>query len=350
VIKIEDLRVEVGSFSLKDLSLEISDGEYFILLGPTGAGKTVLLEAIAGLNRVSKGRILLNNRNITDWKPEKRGVGIVYQDHALFPHLSIRENILFGLKLRKTSTAEKVKTEEWVVSLLGINYLLERRAATLSGGERQKVALARALKTRPEVLLLDEPLSALDPATRESVQEELRRLHTACNNTIIHVTHDFEEAMSLGTRIAVIGEGRLRQVGTPEDIFRHPASAFVARFGLARNVFQGVITTCNNKKVFRTNGMEIQVASELEGLCYASIRPEDIVVETTTGQNAEYNHFSGRVTRITDKGAVINLTVDIPPALVCMLSRSQFSHSSIREGTQLSLYISPTQVSVFRDE
>ncbi|MDD5702627.1 MAG: ATP-binding cassette domain-containing protein, partial [Dehalococcoidales bacterium] len=236
MIHLDNLHVVVGSFTLKELNLTIDDHEYFMILGPTGAGKTVLLESIAGLNPVKSGSIWLNGKNISNLKPEKREVSLVYQDHALFPHLSVSENILFGLKMRRKSVKEMRGVLNWLTELLDIANLLDRRPETLSGGERQKVSLARALSTSPQVLLLDEPLSALDPETREEVQEELQNLHGALKNTIVHVTHDFQEAMALGDRVAVIGEGRLKQVGTPEQIFRTPESVFVARFALVRNI------------------------------------------------------------------------------------------------------------------
>jgi len=241
MIEIKNLRVDLGSFQLQEINLDIKQGEYFIILGPTGAGKTVLLETIAGLYPAQGGEIWLNGREITRLEPEKRGISFVYQDYVLFPHLSVRENIAFGLRRGKVGKKEAQDRVEWVVGLLGVSHLLDRKPDTLSGGEQQKVALARALIVSPEVLLLDEPVSALDPQTREGVQHELRQIHDRMQTTVIHVTHDFEEAIALGDRIAVLGEGRIQQVGTAEQVFRQPNSEFVARFAMARNIFAGEV-------------------------------------------------------------------------------------------------------------
>ena len=349
MIKIEALHVEMGDFVLKDISLTIADGEYFIILGPTGAGKTVLLESIAGLNPIKSGRIWLSGRDITDLKPEKRGVSIVYQDHALFPHLSVKDNILFGLKMRKSPARDLAARQDWLVGLLNISHLLKRKPHTLSGGERQKVALARALSIRPEVLLLDEPLSALDPETREALQGELYKLHRVLKNTIIHVTHDFEEAMALGTRVAVIGEGRLRQLGTPDEIFRHPQSPFVARFALTRNVFPGEGTQVDGKAIFRMSGADIIVESDIKGQCYAAIRPEDVLISSQSFPAGVPNTFSGFVTGITDKGAVINITVNLPPNVICLVTRNQFLRYGIKTGDQVFVSLKPSSIHLFKD-
>ena len=247
-MEIKSLWVELEEFRLCDINLEIAAGEYFVVLGPTGAGKTVLLETIAGLHRPRRGRILLAGEDITHAPPERRGIGFVYQDYALFPHLSVAGNIAFGLRLRGMGRGEIEKRVAAIGRLLGIEHLLHRMPGTLSGGEAQRVALARALVIEPRLLLLDEPLSALDPETREGLQRELGRIHRELGTTTIHVTHDFEEAVALGDRIAVLREdrldeglreGRIVQVGRPEEIFRRPASEFVARFVGVRNIFRG---------------------------------------------------------------------------------------------------------------
>jgi ABC-type Fe3+/spermidine/putrescine transport system ATPase subunit len=350
MIKIENLRVELGDFTLQDLNLTIGDREYFIILGPTGAGKTVLLEAIAGLNPVKKGAIWLNGKDITHLKPEKRGVSIVYQDHALFPHLSVRDNILYGLKLRKNLPEDMQATQEWLTRLLGISHLLHRRPATLSGGERQKVALARALSIRPEVLLLDEPLSALDPETRESVQEDLRHLHASLGNTVVHVTHDFEEAMALGTRVAVIGEGKLKQVGPPEEIFRRPDNPFVARFALARNIFSGeVMRGEEGRTVFLTQNIFFSVLTDVRGPGYATIRPEDVAISPQSPSSETANVFSGTISRIVDKGAVIYITVSLPPDIVALVTRNQFAGLRIKAGDRAAVTLNPQLVHVFQE-
>jgi ABC-type Fe3+/spermidine/putrescine transport system ATPase subunit len=351
VIKIENLQVELGKFRLRDINLTVADGEYCIILGPTGAGKTILLESLAGLNPLKKGRIWLDGRDITAAQPEKRGISIVYQDHALFPHLSVRDNILYGLKLRRASADEIRNTLDWLTGLLGISHLLPRKPDTLSGGERQKVALARALSTRPVVLLLDEPLSALDQETREGIQEELRMLHDSLKNTVIHVTHDFEEAMALGTRIAVIGEGRLMQVGTPEQIFRQPESPFVARFSLTRNIFSGeVIDGHDGNPIFRLAGLDLKVFTDLKGPCYAAIRPEDILIFRNPVASNMQNVMAGAVTRITDRGATLNISLNLPPEITALLTRHQFMELGIKSGDRFYISLNPLLIHIFKEK
>jgi molybdopterin-binding protein len=348
MIEVNDLSVDLGEFVLKNITLAIKEGEYFIILGPTGAGKTVLLESIAGLYPIKSGEIWLRGKEVTRVEPEKRKISIVYQDHVLFPHLSVKNNIVFGLKMNKVTVAEQDKRINWVAELLGISNLLHRRPDTLSGGEKQKVALARAIVTRPELLLIDEPLSALDPETRETVQYELRRLHQSLGITILHVTHDFEEAIALGSRIAVIGEGSLVQVGTPEEIFRHPNSEFVARFAMTRNIFLGKAERkSSGDTVFRVDGAEFIIATEAEGTYHASIRPEEILISTEPIRSSARNCFPGTITHIQDKGSTLYITVNSPPALACLVTRHSFEELGLREGKKVYVTFKASSVHLF---
>lgn len=348
MIEVNDLSVDLGEFVLKNITLAIKEGEYFIILGPTGAGKTVLLESIAGLYPIKSGEIWLRGKEVTGVEPEKRKISIVYQDHVLFPHLSVRNNIVFGLKMNKVTAAEQDNRVNWVAELLGIGNLLHRKPDTLSGGEKQKVALARAIATRPELLLVDEPLSALDPETRETVQQELRRLHQALGITILHVTHDFEEAIALGSRIAVIGEGSLMQVGTPEEIFRHPNSEFVARFAMTRNVFLGKAEKqSNGDTVFEVDGTEFVIAADVEGTYHASIRPEEILISTEPIRSSARNCFPGTITQIQDKGSTLYITVNSPPELSCLVTRHSFEELELRKGKRIYVTFKATSVHLF---
>jgi molybdopterin-binding protein len=348
MIELKNLSVNLGEFVLNDISLNIEEGEYFIILGPTGAGKTVLLESIAGLYPIKSGEIWLRGKEATRIEPEKRGVSIVYQDHVLFPHLSVKDNITFGLKMHKARAEERKERLNWVAQLLGITNLLHRRPDTLSGGEKQKVALGRAIITRPELLLVDEPLSALDPETRESVQQELRQLHRALGITILHVTHDFEEAIALGSRIAVIGEGRLMQVGTPEEIFRHPNSEFVARFSMTRNIFRGqAAMKPNGDNVFRIDSTEFIIAADAEGSYHASIRPEDILISSEPVRSSARNCFPGTITDVVDKGSTLYVTVSIPPKLSCLVTRHSFEELELEQGKKVYVTFKATSIHIF---
>lgn len=348
MIEIKNLTVDLGSFLLREIDLTIEKGEYFIILGPTGAGKTILLESIAGLYPTKSGEVWLDGREVTSVEPEKRGIGFVYQDYVLFPHLSVRDNLVFGLKQRRRSKEELQRAVDWLADLLGIRHLLERRPDTLSGGERQKVALARALSVGPEVLLLDEPLSALDPQTRESMQQELRRLHGQLQSTIIHVTHDFEEAIALGQRIAVLNDGRILQVGVPEEVFRHPNSEFVARFSMTRNIFAGEVTeNTSGATVFSTGETEFEVVSEARGKLHTSIRPEDILVSREPVVSSARNSLRGTVSAVSDRGSTVYLTVSTPLEFVCMVTRRSFDEMELEKGGVVYITFKASSVHVF---
>ena len=348
MIEVKNLCINLGDFTLKNITLNVKRSEYFAILGPTGAGKTVLLEAIAGLYPIESGEIWLDGREVTNLSPEKRGVSIVYQDCALFPHLSVRENILFGPKLRREARQSRESALDSITSLLSISHLLNRKPETLSGGEKQRAALARALIIKPRVLLLDEPISALDPESRENVRHELRQIHEHLRITIVHVTHDFEEAVALGERIAVLNEGRMMQTGTPEEIFRKPNSEFVAHFAMARNIFAGEVRDgSDGYSTFITEDMELAVATELRGKLHASIRPEDILVSAEPLSSSARNSFRGTVTRISDTGSTLYLTISIPPNLVCLVTRRSFEDMNLGEGKEVYVTFKAAAVHVF---
>ena len=308
----------------------------------------MLLEAIAGLHPVVSGEIWLDGRDVTRLEAEKRGIGFVYQDYALFPHLTVKGNLLFGLKRRKLPREERGRVMEWLVELLDIAPLLERSPDTLSGGECQKVSLARALSTSPEVLLLDEPLSALDPQHREGVQQELRQIHRRLKQTAIHVTHDFEEAIAMGDRIAVLGEGRIQQIGTPDEIFRQPNSEFVARFAMTRNIFTGEVREDGRGGVIVIiDGTEFEVVTELRGRLHASLRPEDVLVSSEPLVSSARNSLRGTITRIADRGATLYLTVSTPLEFSCLVTRHSFEELGLAEGGEVYVTFKASAVHIF---
>jgi molybdopterin-binding protein len=348
MIAIKNLKVNLGDFLLHNMNLDIRPGEYFIVLGPTGAGKTVLLESIAGLHPVLEGEVWIGDREITNLSPEKREIGIVYQDQALFPHLSVEKNIAFGLKMRRCPKNEAKAKIEAIVEVVGISHLLKRSPVTLSGGEKQKVALARALVTEPKVLLLDEPLSALDPETRERMQEELRQIHRRIGLIVIHVTHDFEEAIALGHRVAVLNDGCIAQIGTPEEFLRRPSSEFVARFALTRNILSGRVTgTEDGCAVIDTGGTKLRATTEAKGEVRLSLRPEDILISKEPLQSSARNCFLAVISDIVDKGSVIYVTVNLPPALVCIVTRQAFDELELRKGAEVWITFKASAIHVF---
>jgi len=234
MIRVQGLELAAGAFTLSIDELMVARGEFLVILGPTGAGKTVLLETIAGLRRPRAGAIWFGEREVTALPPEDRGVGMVYQDYALFPHLTVAQNIAFGLRARRRARdgrdrARPGERVDELASLLGIEPLLRRYPAGRSGGEQQRVALARALAIDPDVLLLDEPLSALDRQTRQELRTEIKRLCNELGATVMHVTHDLDEGLELGDRMAVLVDGRLRQTGSPHEVTRYPRDTAVAQ-------------------------------------------------------------------------------------------------------------------------
>lgn len=239
MLRLQDIRITLGDFSLKDISLQVKEGECMVLLGPTGTGKTVLLETIAGMHRVERGSILIQGRDVTRLPPEKRNLGVVYQDYALFPHLTVARNIAFGLQLRGEPGRKVTKAVGEMGDFLDISPILGRRPGNLSGGERQRVALARALVLEPYVLLLDEPLSALDRSTRDRLRRELKRIHQEIGVTIVHITHDLAEAFYLADHLAVMKDGSILQQDTPENVLKRPRNRAVAELLGIENLIPG---------------------------------------------------------------------------------------------------------------
>jgi molybdate transport system ATP-binding protein/molybdate/tungstate transport system ATP-binding protein len=230
MIRTDDITFRIGTFELQRLSLDIAGGEYFILLGPPGSGKTIFLECLCGLKKIDSGRIYIDQQNVTDAEPRARGIGYVPQDYALFPHLSVEQNIQFGLRARGSRIRRMQKKITETAEMLNIRELLSRRIHGLSGGEKQRVALARVLVVEPKILLLDEPVCALDEVTRQEVCAQLLNIQRRLNLTTIHVSHNLEEAFTVADRAAILNAGVLQQVGTLDEIVDNPASEFVRRF------------------------------------------------------------------------------------------------------------------------
>ena len=227
--------------AVDDVTLEINDGEFFSLLGPSGSGKTTCLRLIAGFEHTTRGRIFLHGADVSAWPPYERDVNTVFQDYALFPHMTVGENIAYGLMIKKVLPAERARRVQEMLDLVRLPGMSKRKPSQLSGGQRQRVALARALVNHPRVLLLDEPLGALDLKLRQEMQIELKAIQQQVGITFIFVTHDQEEALTMSDRLAVFNHGRIEQIGAPAEIYEYPASAFVAGFVGVSNVVTGMV-------------------------------------------------------------------------------------------------------------
>ncbi len=267
-IIIENVSKQFGTFkALDNVSLKIEKGGLVALLGPSGSGKSTLLRAIAGLEPPDSGRILMSNEDATHKSVEERNIGFVFQHYALFKHMTVRKNIAFGLEIRKSSKKRIQTRVEELIELIQLQGLGDRYPSQLSGGQRQRVALARALAVEPEVLLLDEPFGALDAKVRKDLRDWLRHLHDEVNVTTIFVTHDQEEAMEVADEIVVMNKGKIEQIGSPAQIYDHPATPFVMSFIGAVNVL------ASHSSIFENNGF-----NEIHP--HVFVRPHDVVVET----------------------------------------------------------------------
>jgi len=272
--------------AVKDVNLEIGDKEFVVLVGPSGCGKTTTLRMVAGLESVTSGEILIGDRRVNELPPMDRDIAMVFQNYALYPHMSVHDNMAFGLKMRKFNRVEIAKRVHDTAGILGIEDLLQRKPRQLSGGQRQRVALGRAIVRHPQVFLFDEPLSNLDAKLRVQMRVEIKKLHDRLGTTAIYVTHDQVEAMTLGDRVVVMKDGWVQQVGEPIDLYNHPANRFVAGFiGSPGMNFATIAVSRADGALWAGNdGMRIKVPAELAGRLdrYAGqqallgIRPEDL--------------------------------------------------------------------------
>jgi len=344
MIEIKHAHKSLGEFSLRGVDLRIETGEYFVVLGPTGAGKTVLLESVAGLHRLDEGEVWVEGRDVTGLAPELRRIGYVPQDYVLFPHMSLRRNIGFSLALRHVPEEQVDRRVQELAELLNITHLLDRRPRTLSGGEQQRGALARALAPEPTVLLLDEPLSALDEGTRAELGVELARISDELHTTVVHVCHNFDEALELADRIAIMHQGRVWQVGSPAEVFRRPASAFVARFVGAQNLFAVASVDRANKTVKLGEQLTLQVATlPAQDELLVMIRPEQISIRRDGTEPAALRWV---LQKVEDRGRLIRLTLAGSLGLLVTMTPQAFAAAGIAEGDAVIASWDPQAVHV----
>jgi molybdate/tungstate transport system ATP-binding protein len=327
MIALERVSARAGNFELRDITFTVPRGAYGIVIGPAGSGKTTLLETIAGLVAPSVGRVRLDDRDATTLPPEARGVGIVYQHAYLFPHLTVRQNVEYG-----AVSADEAREAS---ARFGVDALANRAIGALSGGERQLVALARALARRPSVLLLDEPFSALDPRSRGATRRALRSLYQERRFTVLQVTHDFAEVGLLGDVAIMLDRGRVVQQGTPEAVFRRPATPYIADFLGAENVFAGVVeangagqTSSDDARLLRFDTDSIvlyAIGDARPGPAHAVIRAEEVVLSLDAPTSSMQNHFRGRIVEVLPAGPLRRVTVDVSgtPIVAAVTSRSE---------------------------
>ena len=293
-----------GFKAVDDFNLEVKRGEFVTFLGPSGCGKTTTLRMIAGFEMPTSGEILLNGEDISQLPANKRPINTVFQRYALFPHMNIYDNIAFGLKLKKLPKEEIRKKVKRVLDIVDLEGFENRKISTLSGGQQQRIAIARALVNEPEILMLDEPLGALDLKMRQEMQIELKHMHDELGITFIYVTHDQEEALTMSDKIVVLSEGRIQQIGTPEDIYNEPQNAFVADFIGESNIFKGIMT--GHMKVRFCGGEFMGMDDVPEGtLVDVVVRPEDVIIT-----KPEDGIIEGEVVSVIFKGMHYEVTVE----------------------------------------
>jgi molybdopterin-binding protein len=352
VIRLEAVSVKLGAFALEQVSLAVPPSGYGLVIGPTGSGKTTLLEAIAGHVRLDGGRILLRGEDVTRAAPETRRVGFVYQQYHLFPHFTVRENIGYGIRDHGAGVRNQRVRE--LAEMLGLIPLLDRRVHGLSGGEQQRIALARALAPRPSILLLDEPFAAVDPATRRALRRELGILHEREGVTTLQVTHDFEDAMRLGDVVAVLAGGRIAQSGPPETVFRYPNSPFVAEFIGTGTVLKGTVERAgpaepgekNFAARFRSGGLLLEVVAEREGDAYAVLRPADLLLSKDRSAGpAPRNRLAATVVRVERGSAVALVYLDVAgTALVAAVTSATAEEMSLAPGDSIVVSVKATAI------
>ena len=341
MLELRSISLVKGGFALREVCLEVQAGEYFVLVGPTGCGKTMLLETIAGLEKPLGGAVLVGGEDITALGPEDRSLGYVPQDYALFPHMTVEANILSGCLARRVPKAEALGRAQEMAEMLHIAHLLPRRIRGLSGGERQRVALARALATHPRLLLLDEPLAALDPATRGRLWRELKAVHQRLGLTTIHVTHDFGEAHALADRTGLMHNGAFLQIGPPHEVFRKPRNRIAAEFVGVLNILEGEAVASGEEGICRmrlAEGVEVWSLAEGPGPAELFLHPEDVVLghEDCTCVTTR-NVFRGRVSGLLHRGPLAEVTVDVGVPLIAVITERQCRELGLDEGVAVTV-------------
>jgi iron(III) transport system ATP-binding protein len=339
---IEDLNVSFGDTPvLKGVNLKIEQGEFFAFLGPSGSGKSTLLRAIAGFGPPPTGRILIDGRDIADQPPWKRDVGMVFQSYALWPHMTVRRNVAFGLEERRLPKREIHERVDRALERVGLLDLAERRPSQLSGGQQQRVALARTVVVEPKVLLLDEPLSNLDANLRIQMRREIRELQQKLGLTTIFVTHDQEEANTTSDRMAVLDQGVVQQVGSPMALYDRPANLFVARFLGATNVLEGaMLPAAGGGRVFRTGkGVDVPLQPGAADGRYIIFRPQNVDVRGAGGESAGGPVIGGVIHHTEFLGSIIRYGVEVAGDSVLVDHAHRLGEQVFRAGDRVELAI-----------
>lgn len=351
MLEIRNISINLKDFALKDITLDVEPGDYLTLLGISGAGKTVILEVLAGLLKPDSGQVLWNGKNITRLKIQERPVGLVYQDLSLFPHLTVFENIAFALKCRKLKKDAIATRVNDLSKLTGVGHLLRRYPGTLSGGEAQRVAIARTLSADPEILLLDEPLSSLDITLRAGLINLLKEINQS-GKTIIHVTHDYDEVATLSNKVAIIENGKLIQSGLTREVFRNPANAFVARFSKSKNLLTCSVIQWKDGLMLAKVNDQCQIyfnGATVSKTGFVAIPAEDIILSEKRVETSAINQMEGTIkeTWLTATGA--ELLVDAGAEFVVAVTHVSFENLQLHPGRKIWMNFKASAVKFFGD-
>lgn len=333
-IELNDIYKKFEGFELKHINLTIKKGEFFVILGPSGAGKTLILEMIAGLLKPDSGKISGVNQD---------KIGFIYQDYWLFPHLNVFQNIGYGLRIRKSdknTTHDKVKE---IAEKLEIKHLLYRKITHLSGGEKQRIAIARAMAISPDIYLFDEPTSSLDRNLRLKTRRLFLNLHKQTSSTFIHVTHDFEEALSLADKLAILLNGKIVQCSKPDEVFNQPQTKEVADFLGYRNVFGGMV----KNSVFSASGISISVPIKKADFAYIAVRSDEIILSKKRILSSARNSFTGRVENILKKASGVEVVVNAGLLFSVDITRQSFEEMDLKIGDKLWMTFKVSSIKVF---
>jgi len=349
MLELKNIIKTYPEFKLDDITFQVEDGDYFVILGPSGAGKTQILELLAGLIDPDEGSVIVDGTDITGWKIQSRPFGLVFQDYAIFPHLNVRENISYPIRYKRIGSKEILSRVVEQAEAVEIGHLLNRWPRTLSGGELQRVALARTLIRRPKYLLLDEPLASLDVSLRQGLRSLLKRIN-AGGQTIIHVTHDYEEALVLANKVAVINQGRIIQIGPAGEVFHQPGSEFVARFTGVKNYFPARLYREQDRQYGELeNGQVLRLTTEEpEGKGFILLRGEDIFISLNDLPTSATNQMKGQIIEISPSPFGFEVLIDAGTRFYARITRESLQNLALREGKEVWISFKAANVKFVR--
>ncbi len=347
---LENLNVEIGSFGIENLDLSVEEGEIFVILGDNGAGKTKLLETISGFWELSSGRITLFGEDITYKPTRNREIGFIFQDMALFPHMTVKKNILYGTRYTKGTEIERKFSE--LIALFGLEKFLDRFPQTLSGGEKQKVALARTLITDPKLILLDEPTAAISISERERIDTEIKDTLKKFGKPALFVTHNENEAFLVGDRIAVMDNGRILQTGKADEIFYRPASEKIANFLGDTNIFKGTVSKKGDGTVtVDVEGVDITAIGDFEPgkRVKMFVRPENVLLMKEPYRTSARNLLHGSVKNVLPRGLLMKVEIDAGIQVISFITRNSVEEFNVRHGTEFYVEFKATAIHIIEE-